>query len=161
MKIAFVGIGNPLLTDDAIGIIAAERLCEMNHGTFGCSLIKHSDDMLSLLNELTDFDFAFIVDSFRHDESIGEVFEINFEEGKLPRFVSPHTLSFTNSISLYKASNYKLPKIILCGISVKDALTFNDKLTKEVENKLPEIMESLNSFFYSKIKEHDKIGQKD
>ncbi len=153
MKIAIVGIGNPLLTDDAIGLIAAEKLCEINHSKFGCTLIKHSDDMLSLLNELTEFDLAFIVDSFRKEESLGEVFEINFEEGKLPRFVSPHTLSFTNSLSLFKASNYKLPKIILCGISVKDAITFGDKLTEEVEKKLPEIVESLDNFFRNKLRQ--------
>jgi len=158
VKIAIVGIGNPLLTDDAIGLIAAEGLYELNRYTFGCLLIKHSDDMLSLLNELTEFDVAFIIDSFRKEESIGEVYEIKFEDGKLPRFVSPHTLSFTNSLSLFEASKIKLPKIILCGISVKDAITFGDKITVEVEQKLPEIIDSLNKFFNAKLKQLELLN---
>lgn len=153
MKIAIVGIGNPILSDDAVGLIAAERLYELIPKSLGSVLIRHSEDMMSLIDELTNYDFAFIIDSFRDFEHVGEVFEVRLDEEKLSRFVSPHTLSFANTLSLYKASNIKLPKIVICGIAVKDADTFKEGLSEEVQNKLPETISSLENFFEQRLNE--------
>jgi len=152
LKIAIVGIGNPILSDDAVGLIAAERLFETISKSLDCSLIIHSEDMMSLIERLSVYDFAFIIDSFRDVEHVGEVFEVKLDEAKLSRFVSPHTLSFANMLSLYKASNIKLPKITLCGIAVKDVDTFKEELSDEIKIKLPTSVESLRRFFLGELK---------
>jgi hydrogenase maturation protease len=138
-KILVVGLGNPILRDDSVGIRVAEALkSRINQERI--SVVEASIAGLDFLDLLAGYDKAIIIDAVQTvDGKVGQIYR--FEPGtfKATRHAStPHDVNFATALELGKKLNLPLPKqIIIFGIEVKDVSTLGEECTPEVEHAIP------------------------
>lgn len=137
MRIAVIGIGNPLKKDDNIGNIIIEKLCkEIKDKNF--VFIKAyltPENYLSLLKKEKPKN-VYIIDAVEFKGAVGEVKVFNLNEINQSR-VTTHNIP----IAIYQ--DYFPNSIIkLIGIKVKD-VSFGEELSKEIKDKFDIIIKEV------------------
>jgi len=139
MKTLILGMGNPIMGDDGVGIWAAralkdrvneEKVTVMETGMAG----------LNLLELLADYDRAILIDAIKTGEGeVGQVYRLKPEMFNDTRHaISTHGVDFSTALELGNRLGLNLPKdIVFFGIEVADANIFSEKCTPEVEKAIP------------------------
>ena len=136
-----VGVGNPLLGDDAIGLEVAERL----KGEVNAEVKKAIAGGLELAEMIAEYELAVIIDAFNGD-GVKEIDVDEYEES-----VANHDIRFPSAYHIL--SRYiKMPKVRIVGIGVKN-VEIKEELSKETRKLIPaaiekvkEILEEENGF---------------
>jgi hydrogenase maturation protease len=142
MKTLIVGLGNPILTDDGVGIhvvreMAARQLPD------GVTCAEASVGGLRLLEVIADYDRVTIVDAIQTPGGKpGAIYRLrpNDLRGSL-HVGSTHDLSLSDALTLGRAMGMKLPDdetIIILAIEVEDVLTFGEECTPVVAAAVPQ-----------------------
>ena len=139
MKTLILGMGNPIMGDDGVGIWAAralkdrvneEKVTVMETGMAG----------LNLLELLADYDRAILIDAIKTGEGeVGKIYRLEPETLNDTRHAaSTHGIDFSTALELGSRLGLNLPKdIVFFGIEVADVNTFSEKCTPEVEKAIP------------------------
>ena len=143
MKTLVMGFGNPILTDDAVGIRVAQEL----EGDFpDLAVVATSEAGLAILEEVTGYHRLIIVDSIKTGEGRpGELYKLAMEDLK-PRsdFSSSHGLDIATAFKLGEKLGYSLPQeVSIYAVEVKDNTTFGEGLTPEMEQSIPLIVRQI------------------
>jgi hydrogenase maturation protease len=143
MKTLVMGFGNPILTDDAVGIRIAEELArELPDIT----VVATSEAGLSILDEVTGYDRLVIIDSIKTGKGRpGEVYKLELEDLE-PKsdFSSSHGLDIATAFRLGAMLGYPLPReVSIYAVEVKDNTTFGEVFTPAVERSIPLIIEQI------------------
>lgn len=140
MRTIVVGLGNPVLTDDAVGIHAA-RLLRQRVGE-GVTVAEAYAGGLRLMEALVGYDRAFIVDAmWTGAHPPGTVREFGPETGCTRNVHSSHDGGLDGAIALGRMLGLDLPRDIrLVGVEALDVTTFGEELTDEVAAALPEVV---------------------
>jgi hydrogenase maturation protease len=141
-RIVVVGLGNPLLTDDAIGVRVAEILAERLAGT-GVDVVLSSWGGMRFIDLLAGYDRAIIVDAieWRHGPP-GTIYRLTTDEA-IPtvRAVSFHDMSLGTALALGRSLDIPLPaETVFFAVEAMETRTFGESLTPAVEAALPEIV---------------------
>ncbi|MFH1327949.1 MAG: hydrogenase maturation protease [Candidatus Bathyarchaeota archaeon] len=137
LKNLLIGLGNPILGDDGIGIYVAQ-LVRKNLPKFQSIDIKEvSIGGLRIIDELLGYDRAILVDATTAEsEEIGKICKLKPEEFNSTLHLSTsHDLNFTTALELGKKyAPDKMPKeIVIYGIKVNEVSTFSDRLNPRVQ----------------------------
>jgi len=140
MKTLILGFGNPILTDDAIGIRIAERLA----GDFpDIDVVATSEAGLAILEEVAGYGRLIIIDSIKTGKGKpGELYKLELEDLE-PRsdFSSSHGLDIATAFKLGERLGYSLPgQVSIYAVEVKDNSTFGEGCTPELERSIPLIV---------------------
>ena len=134
MNTIVVGIGNPILGDDGVGIHAIRELKER---TSDPNLVMEEafTGGLNLLDMIREYDRAILIDAVCiKDMDVGEVTIVDVHEMATVHSSNPHDVSFPEALDLArKMGDEKIPEeIILIGINIIESLEFKDELSKDV-----------------------------
>jgi hydrogenase maturation protease len=138
MRTVILGLGNPILRDDAAGLEVVNQLqARLNQEALEkCHLELKTAAMggLRILDQLTGCDRAIIVDAIMTGGDIGQVHKMKPEELRGELHAScVHDLSFTEALKLGHMMGMPLPAdIIIYGIEVADPYTVKEGCSKEV-----------------------------
>jgi hydrogenase maturation protease len=140
MKTLILGFGNPILTDDAVGIRIAEEL----QGEFPDITVEATSEAgLSILEEVTGYDKLVIIDSIKTGKGKpGELYKLTLEDLR-PKsdFSSSHGLDIATAFKLGERLGYPLPReVSIYAVEVKDNTTFGEEFTPEIEKSIPLIV---------------------
>jgi len=140
VKTLILGFGNPILTDDAVGIRIAEELQE----EFPDITVEATSEAgLSILDEVTGYDKLVIIDSIKTGKGKpGELYKLTLEDLQ-PRsdFSSSHGLDIATAFKLGEMLGYPLPReVSIYAVEVKDNTTFGEEFTPEIEKSIPLII---------------------
>lgn len=146
-RIAIVGLGNLILSDDAVGIHVARTIKKMldeNPITSAeCHVIEASVGGIELVEMILGFDAAFIIDSIQTiDGKIGDIYRLKPEDLSNSKGISNlHNVGFTTALELWgKIYKDGIPEyIILYAVEVGEVHTFSENMDPEVAVKVPEI----------------------
>ena len=143
MKTLILGFGNPILTDDAIGIRIAEEL----QGEFPDITVEATSEAgLSILDEVTGYDKLVIIDSIKTGKGKpGELYKLTLEDLK-PRsdFSSSHGLDIATAFKLGEKLGYPIPKqVSIYAVEVKDNTTFGEECTPELKQSMSLIIRQI------------------
>jgi hydrogenase maturation protease len=139
MKTLVLGLGNPILSDDGVGIRVARALA-------GCldapdvTIMEANVGGLNLLDLLTGFDRAIIIDAIKtNDGKPGKVYRLGPESFDVTRRgAATHGISLSTALELGRRIGLPLPtEIVILGVEVADISTFSEKGTREVERAIP------------------------
>jgi hydrogenase maturation protease len=139
MKTLILGLGNPILTDDAAGLRVA---AELKHriSRLDITVMETESGGINLLDLLAGFDRAIIIDAIMtgKDEA-GKIFQLTPELLRKARHLnSTHGIDFTSLIDLGRKMDLGLPQeIIIFAIGVEDVETFSEQCSPEVEKAIP------------------------
>ena len=143
MKTLVLGMGNPILSDDGIGIHVARAL-EGRVNQQGVTVTETSMGGLNLLDLLVNFDRVIIIDAIQTvGGKVGQVYRLEPEVFNTTRHASsPHDVNFATALELGKKLGLALPRQIdIFAIEVADVTTFSEKCSPEVERVVPVCVE--------------------
>ena len=145
MKVLILGIGNPILTDDAVGILVARQLDDVD-----ADVEEAATGGLALLDFIRGYDRVIVVDAVKR----GTKEERNAKKRWKPGTVSvlkeneirralhassTHDVSFLEAVQLGRALfPEEMPsEIIVIGVEVQDIETFSETPTELVQEAIP------------------------
>ncbi|HEX9908234.1 MAG TPA: hydrogenase maturation protease [Thermoplasmata archaeon] len=144
-KILVLGVGNPILSDDGVGIHVARILKEKLIP--GIEIDELPASGLELLDIVHGYERVIIVDSIKTDGGKpGELYELQEEDfQKTIHGSSPHGINIPTALAMgRKIIPEQMPKeILFFAIEAKDTLNVSEKLTPEVAAALPGIVEQI------------------
>jgi len=141
MDTIVVGIGNPLLKDDAAGIEVARHFI----GRVDTEIIMATD--FKVLDKILGYKRAVIIDGVRLGREPGTVME--FDPADLfftTRFSGTHNLSLPTTLRIgYELFGEEMPREIkIIAIEVADTATFARGCTTAVAAAIPRAVERVN-----------------
>ncbi len=141
MKTLVLGLGNPILTDDGVGIhvvrAVAER-CRWANVTFA----EASVGGLRLLDTIAGYERLVLVDATQTpDGQPGEVYRLGLDDVSASLHSgSTHDLSLSDALALGRGMGMNLPDdqhIVIIAIQAQDVLTFGETCTPQVQAAVP------------------------
>jgi len=142
MKTLVLGMGNPILSDDGVGIKVAQEVGkQLNHPQV--TIAETSEAGLRLLDSIVGYDKVIIIDAVQTEKGqVGQIYRMepqDFSSAKY--FPSPHQINLTTALELGKMLNLAMPqKITIFAVEAKDVTSFSEKCTPEVEQAIPEVV---------------------
>jgi len=138
--IAVLGIGNPLCSDDGIGIRIIQEM--YNSGMYKTiDLIDGgtSPDLLSLLDEKVER--LIIVDALKGGKKPGSIYRLVITDENIAEEspVSLHGLGVLDSLKMMKRLDLHRPEVIIVGIEPVD-ISHSLKLSPLLEALIPDII---------------------
>jgi hydrogenase maturation protease len=147
LKTLVLGLGNPILTDDGVGIRVAQAVaarCQQDNVTFA----EASVGGLRLLDIIAGYERVTIVDAIQtHDGKPGDIYRLcphglqaSLHSG------STHDLSFPGALALGRGMGMSLPddeSISIIAIEVEDVVTFGESCTPAVAVAIPRAVEAV------------------
>ncbi|MFA9403740.1 MAG: hydrogenase maturation protease [Anaerolineales bacterium] len=148
MRTLVLGLGNPILRDDSIGLRVAQEL----RGQFdGNPDIEVSEDYwggLRLMERMIGFDRVIIIDAILADSEPGTIHLLSPDDIPTQRSASAHDVNLPTALEFGRRAGAQLPpasEITLIGIEAADVQTFDESLTPELECALPHAVEAVLS----------------
>ncbi|MBC7081113.1 MAG: hydrogenase maturation protease [Thermoplasmatales archaeon] len=137
MRKIVVGVGNPLLGNDGVGIAVADMLQDISDDI--SSDIKIEKSMaggIEICEMISGYDLAIIIDAYRGERN-GNVKEISIDEyeGRVN-----HDVNFINAYNILK-KYFKMPEVKIIGIEVSD-IDYGE-ISEEVKKAIPNVIEKI------------------
>ncbi len=143
MSTLVLGIGNPILTDDGVGIKIAQKLKEEKARL---EVIMTSEAGIILLELLAGYNKLIIIDSIKTGKGKpGDLYKLELEDLKPSKdFSSSHGIGIATAFELGQKLGYRIPKYIsIYAVEIKDNTTFSEECTEEVEQRIPFIVKQI------------------
>ena len=142
MKTLVLGWGNPILSDDGVGIKVAQEVKEkLSYPQI--TVAETSTAGLSLLDSIVGYDKVIIIDAVQTKEgNAGQIYRMGLQDfSSTKHFSSPHQINLATALELGKMLNLAMPqKITIFAVEAKDITNFSEKCTPEVEQAIPEVV---------------------
>jgi len=144
MKTIILGVGNPILGDDGVGIHVANQIKKkIQHPNI--TIDEAITGGMNLLDLLLGYDKAIIIDAVKTQKGIqGEVKRIPLTDFNTMHSCNPHDVSLIEAIEMAKKmGETKIPKeIVIIGILMERIpCEFGEKLSKEISAAVPKAVE--------------------
>ncbi|MFC1737055.1 hydrogenase maturation protease [Candidatus Hydrogenedentota bacterium] len=141
-----VGLGNPFMCDDAVGIVVARRVHSQIKDNINLDLAEASVGGLDLIDILTGYDQAIIIDAVQTENGKPGDFYIldlpDLGEGQTPAM--SHHVGLLEGLELANRLGVKMPRDLrIYAIEVADPYTFVTSMTSSVEAAIPEVVETI------------------
>ena len=143
MNTKIVFIGNILGGDDGIGPYLYNNELKDHDQLKGFELIEGGVMGLDLLSCIEKNDHLIIVDAVNSSDSVGEVFIINEKDLRnQTSLVSQHDFGAEKTCRIIRFFDPTV-RIDIIGICVKRISAFDNRLSEEILNKIPDIKEKV------------------
>jgi hydrogenase maturation protease len=140
MKTLVLGIGNPILSDDGVGIRVAQEVGKKLDDP-QITVSETSAAGLSLLDSLIGYNNVIIIDAIQtKGGKAGQIYRMKPEDFSFAKHISsPHQINLVTALELGKALNLAMPQeISIFAVEAKDTTSFSEECTPEVEQAIPE-----------------------
>jgi hydrogenase maturation protease len=142
MRILVLGLGNPILSDDSVGLKVAQAL----KGRFdeqNVTVVESSASGLDLLDLILGYEKVIVIDAIKTEGGkVGNIHRLVPEDFDAASPHWPHTIDLLTALNLGKKLGLPLPyQIVIFAIEVSDVKTFGEECTPEVERAIPTAVE--------------------
>lgn len=137
-----VGIGNPILGDDGVGLHVARRL----KGSTGFDVREAYTGGLNLLDQIIGYDRAVLIDAvYLEDMKLGEVKVMSLSDLGSVHSTNPHDATLMEALELSRSMGEQgLPSdIVLVGIRIERVSEFSEELSPVVSRSMEEALETV------------------
>jgi hydrogenase maturation protease len=134
-RILVLGLGNDILTDDAVGLRVVETVRERLAGEADIEVKATTEMGLALLDEIADREGVVLVDSVQTGEAPpGTIHEFDSVELTRVLTTAPHFLGIGETLALGKMLGLAMPRNVrIVAIEVADPYTLGTRMTPDVE----------------------------
>jgi len=146
MKTLVLGLGNPLVSDDSVGLrVAAALRCRLADRPE----IEVDEDHwggLRLMERMAGYDRVVVIDAICTGALPGTLHRLAPGDMATQRSASAHDVNLPTALAFGRQAGLALPaddRIFLVGIEAADILTFSEELTPEVEAAIPQAMQTV------------------
>ena len=137
MNTLVLGIGNPILADDSVGIKIAQQLEER----YPDLTVEHTDEAaIAMLDLVMDYDRVIIIDSIKTGQGKpGDMYKLALEDFEPNMdYISLHGIDIATAFEVGRSLGCNMPKTVsIYAIEVKDNSNFNEQCSPEVAARIP------------------------
>ena len=136
-----LGLGNDILSDDAVGLNVAREIRQRLSGSDGIDVQETSEMGLSLLDYIVGFEDLVLVDAVQTGQAPpGFLFEWDLSQLKVLPVVSPHFLGVGEIVALGRQLGLPVPRRVkIFAIEVRDPFTVKACMTPPLRRVLRSI----------------------
>ena len=151
-KTLVLGVGSSILTDDAVGLVVAERLRERFGGRDDVDFGLNEEAGISLLDESLGYGRLVIIDSILTVGEPGAVHRLDLSDlGRTIHSNSPHGLNLATVLELGRTQGMDVPEdVVIYAIEVVDTVTFGERLTPELDGRMDAIVDEIAEEVFGK-----------
>jgi hydrogenase maturation protease len=134
-----IGLGNPIMSDDAVGLIVAE---EVRKRVPGLECDVSASGGFDVLDRIIGYDRAVIIDSMMTGRfPPGTVRRVDADpELRTLRVTDSHGMSFLKALEVGRVAGAEMPEeVIIYGIEVEDPASIGEGLSEGLREKVGEI----------------------
>ena len=142
MKTLVLGLGNPILSDDGVGIRVAQEVGEKLNDP-QITVDETSTAGLSLLESIVGYDEVIIIDAIQTKKGqAGQIYRMKPEDFSFAKHLSsPHQINLVTALELGKTLHLVMPQeITIFAVEARDVSNFGERCTPEVERVIPEVV---------------------
>jgi len=144
MKTLVLGLGNPLVSDDSVGLRVAAALKPLLADRPDVEVSEDHWGGLRLMERMIGFDRAVIIDAICTGAAPGTLHRLTTGDIATQRSASAHDVNLPTALAFGRQAGVNLPRddrVFLVGIEAADILTFSEQLTPAVEAAIPQAVE--------------------
>jgi hydrogenase maturation protease len=141
-RLLLLGLGNDLLTDDAIGLRVVDAARERLKDCPNIAVAGSTEMGLPLLDFVVGFEDLLLVDAIQTGKVLpGFVHELEVTDLKALPIGSPHFVGVGEVLALARALELDVPTYVkILAIEVEDPFTVSQKLTPVLEARFPDLL---------------------
>jgi hydrogenase maturation protease len=143
MSTIIIGLGNPILTDDSLGIHAVREISRQLQDREDIAFCELCSGGLDLMEAMVGYERAIIIDAaYTGQMKPGTVFSAGTTDLRQSRNTcSNHHGSIEVALEFGMMTGLKLPRDIrIWAVEAEDVETFSNNLTASVQNALPALL---------------------
>ncbi len=147
-KTLVLGLGNDILTDDAVGLQVVQQLKHELAGQLAVDFRETTEMGLALLDFMTGYSAVVIVDSIRTGQAApGFVHEVDAASLKQLTGRTPHFVGVGETLALGRHLALPMPEQVkVFAVEVADPFTLGTELTPVLQAALPGIVDRIRRF---------------
>ena len=138
MRAVVLGIGNTILTDEAAGVRAVERLEQAYQVPVNVQVIDGGTSGMEMIEDLSDLDFLIVIDVVKTGAAPGTVVRIAGDQ--IPVFfrhkLSPHQIGLPDVLASLELLDSMPKEIVVLGVE-PISLELGMEMTATVAEKVP------------------------
>jgi hydrogenase maturation protease len=147
LKTLLLGLGNPILTDDGVGVYVVRAVADRWTGD-GVDFQEASVGGLRLMEVIAGYNRLILVDAIQTpDGAPGQIHRLSSDDLRTSLHAgSTHDLSFQGALAWGRQIGMALPRddaITIIAVEAEDVLTFGEALTPAVAAALPDAVEAV------------------
>ena len=145
-RIAVIGIGSPVMTDDSIGLRVSEEIQAMGMTDVDCS--QEAIGGLELLPFMRGYSYVLIVDAiqtWQYEPGTVLIFDVADFESTVNNGMPAHDINIATAVGIGRQiDNSTMPKEIrFVAMEIKDMQTMSEDLTPEVAAKKQSMIDAV------------------
>jgi hydrogenase maturation protease len=142
-----LGLGNDILSDDAVGLLVIRQLQTQLAGQPDLDLQETSEMGLALLDFFTGYSRVILVDSIQTGQAPpGFIHKLDAASLKQLTGRTPHFLGVGETLSLGRELGLPMPgRVTIFAIEVSDPFTLSTQMTPPLQSALPRIVERVKA----------------
>lgn len=151
-KTLIIGLGNPIVSDDSVGLRVAQRLRVILSDRNNVDVTEDHWGGLRLMERMIGYDHAIVIDAISTGAAPGTVHRLAPNSIPTQKSASAHDVNLPTALAFGRRAGAHLPtdeNIQLVGIEAEDVINFGDQCTPAVEEAIPravaEVIQMLDS----------------
>jgi hydrogenase maturation protease len=144
MKTLILGLGNPIVSDDSVGLKVSAILKERLAGREDVEVSEDYWGGLRLMERLVGYDWAIVIDAICTGAPPGTLHRLTPDDIGTQRSASAHDVNLATALEFGREAGVSLPanaRIMLIGIEAENVLDFSERCTPAVEAAIPKAVE--------------------
>lgn len=148
-KTLILGLGNPILTDDGVGVRVAEEVRALLPENSPVEISEVSIGGLTLMESMIGYDRVILIDSYLGQDGIpGSFRKLSLDDlrsvSPTQHSASPHDASLVTAVEAGQRMGLQLPEqIIIYAINVQNVEEFNEQPTPSVAAAIPLVTQAV------------------
>lgn len=147
MKTLLLGMGNPILSDDAVGVRLAGDFAGRLRGVEDLDVVEECCvGGLNLVDVLRGYERAIVLDSIQTQGGVpGEWYRFDLDAlRETMHLASIHDVNFATAMELGRRLGVPLPgEVHIFAVEVEENLTFSERMTPALERSYPGIARAI------------------
>jgi hydrogenase maturation protease len=146
MKTIVIGIGNPIMADDSVGIKVVRLVRERINGQHGIETTELYAGGLRLMEAMIGYERAIIIDAISTEGGRpGSFYLLSPSDFIISRYISnAHDTDLSAALEMGRMIGLQLPSDIkIWAIEIENMNTFSEDLTHNVRKAVPVVAEKI------------------
>jgi hydrogenase maturation protease len=135
MPTLIIGLGNPLVTDDSVGLRVAAVLRDRLTTRSDVEVVEDYWGGLRLMEQMVGYDRVIVIDAICSGAPPGTIHHLTPHDIPTQRSASSHDMTLPTALAFGRQAGLRLPEdqaIVLVGIEAEDILNFGETCTPAV-----------------------------
>jgi len=142
-KVLVLGLGNDILSDDAVGLLVARAVRDRLEGGESIAVVESVEMGLALLDFVVGYRDLIVVDAILTGQAKpGSVHEVAPGQLQVLPKASPHFVGVGETLALGRTLGMAMPeRVTILAVEVADPFTMGTQMSPSLRTALPEVVD--------------------